>query len=113
MARATTRIYTVVDTGAPAAPTRLVRATHPNRARDHVAGSRFAVEVASQDALVTLLRAGADVEDATETEGERAPASMAPAAVAPVIEPPCGGRTGRELEQDSDRQPAARVVVLD
>lgn len=65
----TTRIYIVVDTRAPDAPARLIRATNVAQARNHAARDTFSVEVAGQDDLVTLVAAGIKVED---TKAEQA-----------------------------------------
>lgn len=58
-----TRIYKV-------AGTRLVRAANVAQARNHVARESIAVEVASQDDLVTMVGGGTKVETAGEHQAE-------------------------------------------
>ncbi len=65
---AVTRIYVVTDTELQAR--QLVRASSQAQAVRHVTKSRFDVEVASQDDLVSLLGAGANVMSATAEDGE-------------------------------------------
>lgn len=60
---ALTRIYTVRQNSTPDAPARLVRASHPTHALRHVADGAYTVEVASQEELVALVKAGQPVED--------------------------------------------------
>ena len=56
-----TRIY-VVSKGTE--PVALVRASHPHQAVGHVVKGQFNAKVASQDELVSLLAAGATVQEA-------------------------------------------------
>lgn len=58
----TTRIYLVTERGASAK--RLVRAVSQAAARNYVARETLGVQVASQEALVSLLGSGRAVEDA-------------------------------------------------
>lgn len=58
-----TRIYVVQDTETDEKA--LVRAGNQSQALRHVVKNRFAVGVASQDALVELLEGGAAVETAS------------------------------------------------
>lgn len=61
-----TRIYLVTDTETN--QHRLIRAANQAQAIRHAAASRFDVEVAGQDDLVSLLAAGKTVEDAQKVE---------------------------------------------
>lgn len=56
---AATRIYAVTD---KAGAVRLVEATHPSHALRHAASTQYTVTVATQQQLVDLVRAGAEVE---------------------------------------------------
>lgn len=58
---ATERIYVVAPTTGDAKP-RLVRATHPSTAMQHVAKQAFDVRVATQNDIVVLIANGAQVE---------------------------------------------------
>lgn len=63
------RIYLVTDRNTQTR--RLIRAANQAQAVRHAAQSRFDIQVASQDDLVTLLAAGQAVESATQaTEAE-------------------------------------------
>lgn len=61
-----TRIYLVTDTETN--KHRLIRATNQAQAVNFVARSRFDVEVAGQDDLVSLVAAGVAVEVATQQQ---------------------------------------------
>ena len=70
---ATTRVYVVVpkvsEDGKPV-PRRLVRATHPSNALRHVAADQLQVAVASQEDLISCLRAGVVVESIAHEQTE-------------------------------------------
>jgi hypothetical protein len=63
---APTRIYTVSD----GSTDRLVRATHPSHALMHVARGVYAVRVATQEDLATLLPEGVKVEEIGQEQQE-------------------------------------------
>lgn len=65
------RIYVVTNTTSTPNRQRLIRAATPAQAVRHAARDSFDVVVASQDALVTLLGAGIQVETAGEPQEQQ------------------------------------------
>lgn len=64
----TKRVYLIApkaSTDEKAAPSRLVRATHPGVALRHVAEDQFTVRVATQDDLISCIESKIGVENAT------------------------------------------------
>lgn len=57
---AATRIYTICNNATGVV--RLVRATHPSHALQHVARDTFSSRVATQDDLIDALAAGVQIE---------------------------------------------------
>lgn len=67
-----TRIYVVDDIEAAPPKTRLIRAGSASQAIRYVVRDRFEADVAGQNALVTLLGRGVQVEDATVSGNQQA-----------------------------------------
>ncbi|PJK07965.1 hypothetical protein CO610_07315 [Lysobacteraceae bacterium NML95-0200] len=65
------RIYVVTNSASSPTSQRLIRASNTAQALRHVANDTFDVVVASQDALVTLLGAGIQVETAGEPQEQQ------------------------------------------
>jgi len=65
---ATTRIYIVFDKAT--SDVRLVRATHPSHALQHVARDTFSSRVATQDDLIDALAAGVHIENINAEQQE-------------------------------------------
>lgn len=67
---ADTRIYVVHEPQEVDTPRRMVRAVSQAQALRHVAQTRFTVNVATQEELVSHLSAAGKVEDAKAEEGQ-------------------------------------------